>query len=1040
MFHLVLEPLKVREMIKLHGSWQFSGKFFFWVEKEQGVPEEASTLERILEPLELPLDPPVQVSIFSPLRPDEPLTAELGLVNGKSIEVTGYAVPLDIALSIFTTARIHFPEGFEFGASYLFWREASCLVLEFLCRGCFLPGVSRYDGLLASSWFPVFPDESARERFQVLSDSMPLAACVATDGKPFRPDSTEQALRSFIERSTDTLVRLFLPQARPIVDGAGLPSLQRHALERWFEALWQKSSGRFSYLEPGLQGLVERLSRWQESVQPSSLARQGRVVFRLEALPATSTADPFPFCLTFGMLEGEKFFRPWEQALRGAQGGSDSDDESYFLRVLSRQADAFPPLRRGLQEAFPSRVLLSIGEAYEFLKHSASRIESEGHRVDLPNWWAERSKAVGLRLDINPQESMTQDDGSSMPPRASHLAAHQLLRFSWQIAVGDTVLTLEEFQSLSQSAVPFMNVGGKWVELEQSRVEQTLKFVESLNARKQMSLFELLKVGFEDDVTERFPILDIRSSGWVQHLFERESHPIPQREISSLFKGSLRSYQAEGVSWLSFLTDLGLGGCLADDMGLGKTIQLLALIASIRETGVHRPMLLVVPVSILSNWTQEISRFTPHLKWHVHHGSERLHQTAFEEKASNVDMVLTTYNLVYRDELSMSRISWSMIVLDEAQNIKNPDTKQAQAIRRMVRRSIEESALTGGMPCQRFALTGTPLENRLEELWSILEFLNPGILGTLPEFRKSFLVPVERGESKETLERLSRIVKPFVLRRLKSDPKILPDLPAKIEIDVSVPLTREQAMLYQTVLEEMMPELEHASGMRRRGLVLATITRLKQICDHPALFLRDSNSLAGRSQKLERLEQLLEEIFAEGDKVLLFTQFAEMGKLLKPYLEERFSREVLFLHGAVPKKDRDELVKRFQTREGPPLFLLSLKAGGFGLNLTEANHVIHYDQWWNPAVEDQASDRAHRIGQTRKVQIRRLICQGTLEEKIAELHIKKKQLAQEVLQVQDDALTELSFTELRQLFELKPEETTGGFDENEENEVEQFIV
>ena len=1022
-------------MGSLHGSWQFSGRFFLWIEKERGVPEDAAACRSLVEAFELETAEPTTAELFNPLRPTE----RLGSGEGAT-KVEGILVRLDEALALLTTSLPFFPSGTQFGSSFLFWREASCFLLELLCKGRFLPGVSRAEAILSSHWFPVITDEVSQRTYLALLEAMPLMACISTDGRSIHPDAPEQALRTFLENATDTLVRLFLPRTRPFPDSSDTSSVNRRVIERWFEALWQRDSGRFSYLEPGLHGLVERVFSWQEAVQPSSLSQQGKVIFRLETIAPELVTSDATFYLSFGIVDGERITRPWEKSLaEGVRGPQGNDDESYFLRVLARESEAFPPLRRILNQPFPSEVQLTTAEAYQFLKTVGPRIEADGHRVELPPWWAERDRLVGLRLKIVSEDAENSDrtwtgGGSGLP----RLASRELLKFSWQVAVGDSVLSLEEFEAISKSDVPFISIGGRWVELEPTKVAETLAFVDKLNERKQLSLFELLKLGFEDDeVSRRFPVLDIRSSGWVQHLFERDAHPIPAFAVSPNFRGELRSYQSEGVNWLSFLTNLGLGGCLADDMGLGKTIQLLALISTMRERAAAEgrpvaPVLLIVPVSILSNWTQEMTRFTPNLRWYVHHGSERLQGNAFETAALSSDVLLTTYNLVYRDEATVSRVPWSMVVLDEAQNIKNPETKQTQAIRRLSRRSLEQ---TETIPCQRFALTGTPLENRLEELWSILEFLNPGILGTLAEFRKSFLMPIERGETKEPLERLSRVVKPFVLRRLKSDPKILPDLPAKIEMDVRVPLTREQAQLYQSVLEEMLPELEHAAGMRRRGLVLATIMRLKQVCDHPVLFLRDTSSLGGRSQKLERLEQLLEEIFAEGDKVLLFTQFAEMGKLLKPYLEERFGREVLFLHGAVGKRDRDEMVRRFQQREGPPLFLLSLKAGGFGLNLTEASHVIHYDQWWNPAVEDQASDRAHRIGQTRRVQIRRLICQGTLEEKIAELHLKKKKLAQEVLQIQDESLTELSFSELKQLFELQ---TGKGADlaENDEPEFE----
>jgi SNF2 family DNA or RNA helicase len=408
----------------------------------------------------------------------------------------------------------------------------------------------------------------------------------------------------------------------------------------------------------------------------------------------------------------------------------------------------------------------------------------------------------------------------------------------------------------------------------------------------------------------------------------------------------------------------------------------------------------------VGNWRHELSRFAPQLRVLVHHGADRTRE-GLAESAAQHDVVISTYALLYRDETELRAIDWEAVVLDEAQNIKNPSTKHAQAARRL--------------PAQwRVALTGTPIENRLSELWSIFQFLNPGYLGSAEEFRKRFALPIERLRDPGATERLKALVSPFILRRLKTDRSIIQDLPEKNEMKVFCTLTREQATLYEAVLKDAMRQIEESEGIQRRGLILATLAKLKQVCDHPALFLHDGSTLLGRSGKLARLVEMLEESLAVGDRALLFTQYAEMGRLLQHHLEATFGGEVLFLHGGTPAKQRDRMVARFQQPEhGPRLFVLSLKAGGTGLNLTRANHVFHFDRWWNPAVEEQATDRAFRIGQRRDVQVHKFICAGTFEEPIDALIDRKRQLSESIVGTSEAWLTEMSTDELRDLFALR---------------------
>jgi SNF2 family DNA or RNA helicase len=458
---------------------------------------------------------------------------------------------------------------------------------------------------------------------------------------------------------------------------------------------------------------------------------------------------------------------------------------------------------------------------------------------------------------------------------------------------------------------------------------------------------------------------------------------------------------------MRFLTARGFGACLADDMGLGKTVQFLATLLTAREAGEEiRPSLLVCPTSVAENWINEARRFAPSLKLIVHHGPDRAAGDAFDTLVKDYDLVVTTYPLTHRDRALLLRPTWEYLALDEAQNVKNAATAQARSVRSLKAR-------------RKVALTGTPVENRLAELKAVFDFLSPGLLGSEETFRKAFSVPIERHHDPKAAARLRRLTAPFLLRRLKTDPTVEPDLPEKIETKEHVGLTREQASLYKATTKSLLEGIGRAKGAARRARVLVLLLRLKQICDHPALFLADGSKLEGRSAKVNRLIELLEETWAEKRPALLFTQFAEMGRLLVRALKDRFGGEVLFLHGGVPRKARDEMVRHFQEDEDAPLFfVLSLKAGGSGLNLTHASHVFHVDRWWNPAVEDQATDRVFRIGQTRHVQVHKFVCRGTLEERIDAMIDEKKELARSIVGAGESWLTRLTDSELADLVAL----------------------
>ena len=620
----------------------------------------------------------------------------------------------------------------------------------------------------------------------------------------------------------------------------------------------------------------------------------------------------------------------------------------------------------------------------------------------LPAWWRDQKERIGARIVAH---ARTDDQGTGL------LGQEGICDYRWEAALGDEPLTVSELRELAELKLPLVQLRGRWVEVRPEELQHAVQVLErqAQEGERSMAVPELLRAAAGLAPSESgLPIVGVNAQGWLRQVLLEPGAWRPEAEDAPAgFRGELRPYQERGLGWLHFLDRAGLGACLADDMGLGKTIQLLALLLAEREAAAPPPppTLLVCPMSVVGNWQHETNRFAPRLRVHVHHGAGRLTGDEFARAADQADLVLTTYSLAARDRSLLAGVEWGRIVLDEAQNIKNRESAQAHAVRSLPAR-------------RRVALTGTPLENRLSELWSIMDFCNPGLLGSAADFRRRFAVPIERYHDAEAAGLLRRLTGPFVLRRLKTDRSIIADLPEKVEIKVFCNITREQATLYQAVIDDMLARIQKSAGIERRGLVLATMTRLKQVLNHPAHLLHDGTSLRGRSGKLARLEEVLEEVLADGDRALCFTQYAEMGRLLQRYLADRLEQEVLFLHGETPQPARDEMVARFQSGDGPSVFILSLKAGGTGLNLTAANHVIHFDRWWNPAVEDQATDRAFRIGQRRDVQVRKLICIGTLEERIDRMLEEKRELAQQIVGSGEGWLTELSTDELRDLVEL----------------------
>ncbi|MET8234164.1 DEAD/DEAH box helicase [Micromonospora sp. NPDC005298] len=685
------------------------------------------------------------------------------------------------------------------------------------------------------------------------------------------------------------------------------------------------------------------------------------------------------------------------QTLGNLAGRTNSPQET-LLAELGRASRLWPDLDAALRTAAPEAMELDVDGAHRFLSEGAPVLHAAGFGVLLPSWWQRRSARLGARL-----RARSRTAPGTVASVDAGVGLDALVDYRWEVALGDQPLTADELAALAEVKTPLVRLRGRWVELDPGRLAAGLRLLRSAG---ELTVADLLRLGLTDgEDSGALPVLEVTADGALGDLLagavERRLTPL---DPPPGFVGTLRPYQRRGLAWLAFLRSLGLGGVLADDMGLGKTVQLLALLAG--DPPDAGPTLLVCPMSLVGNWQREAAKFTPGLRVHVHHGADRARGAEFTAAAHGADLVLTTYAVAARDAVDLAGIDWHRVVVDEAQAIKNASTRQAEAVRALPAR-------------QRVAVTGTPVENRLADLWSIMQFANPGLLGPAATFRKRFAEPIERNGDTDAAERLRRITGPFVLRRLKTDSSIISDLPEKLEMEVLCNLTAEQAALYRVVVDDMLNRIETSDGIERRGLVLATMTRLKQVCNHPAQLLRDGSALEGRSGKLARLTEILEEVLAAGERALLFTQYAEFGAMLRGHLSARFGREVLFLHGGLGKAERDAMVQRFQSADGPPLFVLSLKAGGTGLTLTAANHVVHVDRWWNPAVEDQATDRAFRIGQRRRVQVRKFVCAGTVEEKVAALIADKRNLAERVVGTGEQWITELSTGQLRDLFALE---------------------
>ena len=889
------------------------------------------------------------------------------------------------------------PESEYLSDSLAWFARATELARRTVGAGAIVPTITQEGPFVAARWAPIETGETRRV-LDALDRTRPPICVVGSSA------DTDAIHRQLV----DGIARSFLQQSgwKPDLGRSRQPATQ--ALRATFGSLGRPDvvvRGGTAEFDVAMDALRDELDRHRRRAngEPVLIPRVRLLIsddpldsweVRLELVDDT---DSMRWCTANDVWEGN------EAAVDLARGdGRVQVLAEQLTDAVRRIAPVVPGLAELAVQHEPTGVELDLDVAEDFIDIAPAELERAGVELIGPE------RLVRTKVNVSGTATPAPADD-----RRKQFGAEALVE--WKLTVGEDQISEADIQRAEEAGSTLLHTGHRWVRIDPDELRRKRDRQRELEDTKgRVTPLELLRLANDDESTDDHPTVELdpdaadRADDWARELLDGlPDEQLEETRESERFVGELRHYQRRGLAWLQFLTRLDLGGCLADDMGLGKTATTLAHL--IERPGPH---LVVCPLSVVRNWRSEAERFTPDLDVRIHHGSDR-HRARTEDELFSTDpeheLVITTYGLLPRDLEHLSEFDWTTVVLDEAQMVKNPNTKAARAVR--------------ALPAvQKLALTGTPVENRLSELWSILDAVNPGLLGSRESFRRRFGTPIERQHDEIAAARLRRLTRPFVLRRTKADKRLLPDLPDKVEQIAYAKLTREQGVLYQQVVDQLLADAEQTSGMRRRGLVLAALMRLKQICNHPAHALKDGSRLAGRSGKLARFDELVTDIIDQQERALVFTQFREMGDLLVRHVDEQFHFQPPFLHGGVSRTGRDRMVDAFQEGSGPPLLVISLKAGGTGLNLTAASQVIHYDRWWNPAVEDQATDRAWRIGQERLVNVHKLVCEGTVEEKIGTVIDDKRKLADAVVGTGEAWLSELSTDELRDLVVLEADE------------------
>ena len=905
----------------------------------------------------------------------------------------------------------------QFGTDLLFWYRYSQALKQVILKDHYIPalkyrqffppkGKKRKLGDFDFELYPTWEiiSEQYEANIQRYADHMPTICTAGQDasGDELHLWDRETLLRHFSE------VMLVEIVTHTVSTQAFEKQLSGTLLEMCFRPKQQPRRDR-----PAL-ALYQQWQSWRHKLARTQTATSFYLGFKLED-PGDADADWELFFIvadrhepSYRLLLADYWcMEPEErQTVRDRFG---EDFEQQLLVHLGYAARMYPSLWKALDRATPFCLALNLNEAFEFLTEYAWVLEDAGFKIIVPGWWTPAGRRRA-KVKLRPKRK----DSGSKSETKSYFSADRLVDYEYQLAIGDESVSDEEWEQLLEAQTPLVLFRGEWVELDPNKMREMLEFWQSQPQDAELSLLDLVKLEAEQEGDLE---LDLSRDRALADLMAQLRDPSKLEILPNPdgLQGTLREYQQRGLSWLNYLEKLGLNGCLADDMGLGKTVQVIARLVQERESRPKEdesqkilPTLLIVPTSVVGNWKREIEKFAPQLRVAIHHGSDRNQdEKAFQRLYDEYDVIITSFTLARKDNKLLTAVEWHRLVLDEAQNIKNPKTAQTKAILKLSAR-------------HRLALTGTPVENRLLDLWSIFNFLNPGFLGKQAQFRKAFEIPIQKNNDLRQSTTLKKLVEPFILRRMKTDRNIIKDLPDKVEQKVYCNLTKEQAALYESVVKQITGELEKAEGMSRKGLILSSLTKLKQICNHPRQFLQDDSDFSTeRSHKLDRLSEMVAEAISEGESLLIFTQFTEIGAALEHFLRHNHLLNTYYLHGGISRTKRERMIAEFQDPETEAsAFILSLKAGGVGITLTKANHVFHFDRWWNPAVEDQATDRAFRIGQTKNVFVHKFVAIGTLEERIDEMIEDKKKLAGAVVGAGESWLTELDNEAFKQLIAL----------------------
>ena len=924
-----------------------------------------------------------------------------------------YAVP-DV---IRTLNDIHFvalnaAEDFQLGADFLFWHQFSRVIKQVIAREQYIPAIKYRQASpsggkrAASTAFELHPGweilsslyEAAIPRFVA---AMP-ALCIAGSTAPV---STVHQKEPLLRHFAECLLH-------DVVIGTPLTAKNDQQLAGTFlyRAIYPYRPDARPRSPADDLDEYRAWAGWRDKLTRAQAASGFTLGFQLEEAPAADVDDwqlHFQVAAKRDPSHRLRLAGYWDLGPRARVDLTrpfGPDFEKQLLLDLGHAARIYPEVWRGLETSRPAGFRLTLEEAFSFLKESAWVLEDAGYTVSVPAWWTpEGRRRAKLRLKTAQRQTKGKTGAG-----AGYLGFDSIVAYQYELSIGDAAVSEEEWRQLVEAKTPLVRFRGQWMELDRDRMRQLLEFWQTHHeARPELTIPDLLKAtaDAEDDVEwEHDPAL--RS---VLARLQDKGAFSPIEDPPEL-RGSLRDYQRRGVAWLGYLESLGLGPCLADDMGLGKTLEVIARLLEERRSGeMVGPTLVIAPTSVLGNWRKEIERFAPCLRTLVHQGSGRNRlEHPFRDACQAHDVVITSFALARLDEKLLRSVDWGRVVVDEAQNIKNPEAAQTRAIAKL-------------KAPRRLALTGTPVENRLRDLWSIFNFLNPGYLGKEAQFRKGFELPIQKENDPARAAVLKRLVEPFILRRVKTDQRIIADLPEKIEQKLYCQLTPEQASLYAAVVKDVEEQLDEVDGIQRKGLILATLLKLKQVCNHPAQFLQDGSAFSSeRSHKLQRLGEMAEEAIASGDSLLVFTQFAEVGSALEAHIARTLHYNTFYLYGGTSVAQRERMIEAFQDPETEPsVFILSLRAGGVGLNLTRANHVFHFDRWWNPAVEDQATDRAFRIGQRKNVFVHKFVALGTVEERIDQMIEDKKRLSGMIVGADESWLTELDNDTFKDLIELR---------------------